>query len=175
MEEKLKLPIVKITPNNYQKFIFEIKDKLNQIGVIFNFYYFRGTDNVGNTITIGLKKENDDNFYLIELPLYYNSEDYYLCNDIDEFCEYVYKYVSNYFEFKRKQEIECNQTYYYFYITIRTQNNYKAICQKNDENKIDMIKLYNTFQNESVIIIYSQQISEEEFNFLTKTNNHEQD
>ena len=30
MEEKLKLPIVKITPNNYQKFIFEIKDKLNQ-------------------------------------------------------------------------------------------------------------------------------------------------
>lgn len=56
MEEKLKLPIVKITPNNYQKFIFEIKDKLNQIGVIFNFYYFRGTDNVGNTITIGLKK-----------------------------------------------------------------------------------------------------------------------
>ena len=34
MEEKLKLPIVKITPNNYQKFIFEIKDKLNENFII---------------------------------------------------------------------------------------------------------------------------------------------
>lgn len=166
MEEKLKLPIVKITPNNYQKFIFEIKDKLNQIGVIFNFYYFRGTDNVGNTITIGLKKENDDNFYLIELPLYYNSEDYYLCNNVDEFCEYVYKYVSNYFEFKRKQEIECNQKYYYFYITIRTQQIYNTIYQKNLENKVNVKRIYEAHPNESVVIVYSQQITEEEFNYL---------
>lgn len=173
-DENLKLPIVKITPDNYHKFIFEIKDKLNKIGVIINFYYFRSRGN-GNIITIGLKKEKFNNFSLVQLPISYNSEDYYLCNDIDEFYECVYKYLTNYYEFLKKQEIESNQTYYYFYITIRTQYLYKTVYQKNLENKVNVKKIYEAYPNEGVVIIYSQQITEEEFNYFTKTNNNEQD
>lgn len=174
MEEKLKLPIVKVTVDNYYKLMTEIKNNLSLIGITFNFYYYASNN---KNIMIGLTNINCI-FYLKELPINYNSEDYYLCNDIDEFCEYVYKYITNYYDFKRKQEIECHQTYYYFYITIRTQYLYKTIYQKNLENKVNVKRIYEAYPNEGVVIIYSQQITEEEFNYFTKqenTNNHEQD
>lgn len=52
---------------------------------------------------------------------------------------------------------------------------YKTVYQKNLENRVNVKKAY---PNEGVVIIYSQQITEEEFNYFTKqenTNNHEQD